>query len=92
VSRGESAGTARVRSAEDTRADIFGLVEEHCQVAHALERLVPGQTPVQVSGRVFDASDVNSLVDSALEFWLTTDGSTRSLRRTSRPESVFVTG
>ncbi len=31
-----------------------------------------GQSPAPVSGRVFDASDVKTLVDSSLEFWLTT--------------------
>lgn len=31
----------------------------------------PGETPVPVSGRVFDAEDVRTLVDSSLDFWLT---------------------
>lgn len=60
------------RSADEIRTEIFRLVEEYCGVAHASPRFVPGESPVQVSGRVFDASDVKSLVDSALEFWLTT--------------------
>ena len=29
------------------------------------------ETPVRVSGRVFDADDVTTLVDSSLDFWLT---------------------
>jgi CDP-6-deoxy-D-xylo-4-hexulose-3-dehydrase len=33
---------------------------------------VPGETPVPVSGKVFDASDLQSLVDSSLDFRLTT--------------------
>lgn len=60
------------KSADDIKAEIFRLVEDYCQVAHASKPFVAGETPVQVSGRVFDASDVKSLVDSALEFWLTT--------------------
>lgn len=48
------------------------LVEEYSAVAHAPKPFVAGQSSVPVSGRVFDASDVKSLVDSALDFWLTT--------------------
>ncbi|MDQ2084630.1 lipopolysaccharide biosynthesis protein RfbH [Xanthobacteraceae bacterium Astr-EGSB] len=59
------------RSPEDVRADIMRLVEEYCQLAHGARPFVAGQSSVPVSGRVFDSSDVQSLVDSALEFWLT---------------------
>jgi CDP-6-deoxy-D-xylo-4-hexulose-3-dehydrase len=47
------------------------LVEEYTALAHAAKPFVAGQSHVPVSGRVFDASDVKSLVDSALDFWLT---------------------
>jgi CDP-6-deoxy-D-xylo-4-hexulose-3-dehydrase len=33
---------------------------------------VPGVSPCPVNGRVYDASDMRSLVDSSLDFWLTT--------------------
>lgn len=33
---------------------------------------IPGETPVPVSGKVFDGDDIATLVDSALDFWLTT--------------------
>ncbi len=32
----------------------------------------PGQSAVPASGRVFDADELESLVDSSLDFWLTT--------------------
>ena len=32
---------------------------------------VPGETPVPCAGRAFDADDLVTLVDSALDFWLT---------------------
>ncbi len=57
------AGTLRKR--------ILDLVAEYHQEAHAPMRFVPGETPVPVSGRVFDSQDIQSLVDSSLEFWLT---------------------
>ena len=33
---------------------------------------MPGETPVPVSGRVFDADELLHLVDASLDFWLTT--------------------
>src|SRR5690348_17762243 len=33
---------------------------------------IPGETPVPVSGRVFDEEEIQLLVDSSLDFWLTT--------------------
>lgn len=61
-----------VRSEKQIKADIMALVEEYCAVAHAPKPFQPGQSAAPVSGRVFDASDVQTLVDSSLEFWLTT--------------------
>src|SRR5207248_1877423 len=59
------------RRREEIRAEIFRLVEEY-HAAAASPQFVPGASPVPVSGRVFAASDVQNLVDSALDFWLTT--------------------
>lgn len=47
------------------------LVDEYCGLVHGPKPFVPGESGVAVSGRVFDGSDVKSLIDSALEFWLT---------------------
>ena len=58
--------------AEKIRQQIHALVERYHAVAHAPAAFVPGTSSVQVSGRAYDASDMKSLVDSALEFWLTT--------------------
>ncbi|HIP72597.1 MAG TPA: lipopolysaccharide biosynthesis protein RfbH, partial [Anaerolineae bacterium] len=48
------------------------LVEEYYQEAFATDEFTPGETAVPVSGRVFDATEMVNLVDSSLEFWLTT--------------------
>lgn len=58
--------------ADRIRREIHALVERYHALEHAPKPFVPGQSVVQVSGRVFDAADMNSLVDAALEFWLTT--------------------
>jgi CDP-4-dehydro-6-deoxyglucose reductase, E1 len=60
------------RSPSDIRSDIMQFVEEYCQAVHRQQPFKPGASSVPVSGRVFDSSDVKSLVDSGLDFWLTT--------------------
>jgi CDP-6-deoxy-D-xylo-4-hexulose-3-dehydrase len=57
---------------DQLRNRILDLVSEYHAEAFGAEPFVAGETPVPVSGRVFDASDVQSLVDSGLDFWLTT--------------------
>jgi len=54
------------------RSEILGLVQRYHAVAFPDRPFEPGVTPVPVSGKVFDAEDMRSLVDSSLDFWLTT--------------------
>lgn len=58
-------------SKNSLRERIFELVREHYLEEHAQRVFQPGLTPVPVSGRVYDDSEIVSLVDSALDFWLT---------------------
>ncbi|MEW6437585.1 MAG: lipopolysaccharide biosynthesis protein RfbH [Pseudomonadota bacterium] len=57
---------------EELRAQILALTARYAEIAHAPKPFVAGQSPVPVSGRVYDGRDMTSLVDSALDFWLTT--------------------
>ncbi len=57
--------------AKALREQILKAVGEYYAAAYEEREFVPGQDPVPVSGRVFDARDMESLVDSALDFWLT---------------------
>lgn len=57
---------------EALRQQILALVQEYYEAEHGQQPFVPGQTEVPVSGRVFDAAEMVNLVDSSLEFWLTT--------------------
>lgn len=54
------------------RALILDLTGEYARRFHAPKPFVPGESPVPVSGKVYGESDMRSLVDSALDFWLTT--------------------
>jgi CDP-6-deoxy-D-xylo-4-hexulose-3-dehydrase len=60
------------KTADQLRAEIQGLVREYHAAAFAAKPFEPGRTPVPYAGRVFDADEVAHLVDSALDFWLTT--------------------
>ena len=58
--------------ADEIRKQILDLVAEYHAEAFPETPFQPDLMPVPVSGRVFDASDLQSLVDSSLDFWLTT--------------------
>ena len=59
---------------EGLRKAILEMVGEYARVApqHAPRDFVPGTSPVPVSGKVYGAPDMQMLVDSSLDFWLTT--------------------
>jgi CDP-6-deoxy-D-xylo-4-hexulose-3-dehydrase len=54
------------------RAEVLGLVRQYYEAAFPAQEFVPGESPVHYAGRVFDAEELVHLVDSALDFWLTT--------------------
>jgi CDP-4-dehydro-6-deoxyglucose reductase, E1 len=54
------------------RQQILDLAAEYCAEAFPSRPFVPGQTPIPVSGKVFDGSEMRLLVDASLDFWLTT--------------------
>ena len=72
MSRVLSPRVAPTRYEESVRLEIMALVDEYYRLRHAGRPFSAETSPVPVSGRVFDASDMQSLVDSALDFWLTT--------------------
>jgi CDP-4-dehydro-6-deoxyglucose reductase, E1 len=57
---------------DDQRARISELVREFHATEHPARPFFPGVSPVPVAGRVFDAEEMVLLVESALDFWLTT--------------------
>jgi CDP-6-deoxy-D-xylo-4-hexulose-3-dehydrase len=60
------------QTAPEIRDEILRLVEQYAELAHAPRPFEAGATPVAVSGRVYGAREMRLLVDSALDFWLTT--------------------
>jgi len=56
----------------DLREEILRLVGQYHAEAFAAKGFVSGESAVPVSGKVFDAVELQHLVDASLDFWLTT--------------------
>lgn len=54
------------------REEIRALVKRYHAAAFKPQVFLPGQTPVHVAGKVFDEAEMENLIDSGLDFWLTT--------------------
>jgi CDP-6-deoxy-D-xylo-4-hexulose-3-dehydrase len=63
---------SEMTKAQVLRQQIRALVREYAEAAFPKKEFEPGVSLVPVSGRVFDADEVEALVDSSLDFWLTT--------------------
>lgn len=58
--------------ARELRARILGLVREYHALAFAPQKFLPGKTPINCAGRVFDDAELVNLTEAGLDFWLTT--------------------
>lgn len=56
---------------KQARAQILSLVEAYCDTFHNQPKETGGQRKIPYAARVYDHDEMCSLVDSALEFWLT---------------------
>ena len=54
------------------RDQIRALVEQHYKEEFPKKPFVPGESPIPVTGKTFDHEEIQHLVDSSLDFWLTT--------------------
>jgi CDP-6-deoxy-D-xylo-4-hexulose-3-dehydrase len=64
------------------RSRILDLVTEFHAEEFGPASFIAGQSPVPVSGKVFDAEDLRYLVDASLDFWLTTGRFAEEFERT----------
>ena len=60
------------KTADQLRKEIATLVEQYHQAAFPTKPFLGGISTLPVSGKVFDADEMQHLVDSSLDFWLTT--------------------
>jgi CDP-6-deoxy-D-xylo-4-hexulose-3-dehydrase len=56
----------------ELRAQILALSERYAELAHGAKPFVAGTSVVPPSGKVLGAQEMRLLVDSCLDFWLTT--------------------
>lgn len=61
----------KTRTAQELRTEIQELVEQYVQLEWPTKLFEPGKTPILYAGRVFDSDEVKTLVEAALDFWLT---------------------
>ena len=59
-------------SPDELRGRARALAAEYYEAALRQPAFVPGESWVPVSGRVFDATELQFLIDASLDFWLTT--------------------
>ena len=57
---------------DQLRERIRELLKEYFEQAFPAKAFTPGESPVPVSGKVFDSEELELLVESSLDFWLTT--------------------
>ena len=59
-------------TAAQLRRQILDLTAQYWLESSRASDFIPGVSPVPVSGKVIDGSDVSAVVDSALDAWFTT--------------------
>lgn len=69
------------KSEEQARKEILDMVAEYCDIYHnKKESFKPGDR-ISYASRVYDRDEMTNLVDSALEFWLTSGRYTEEFER-----------
>lgn len=58
-------------TADTLKTQIIKLVGEYYKVAFPTHKFRPGESSIPYAGRVFDDGELVNLVESALDFWLT---------------------
>lgn len=60
-----------MKKEEQIRKEIFKRVKDIYKLREESNKFIPGETPVNYAGRIYDEKEMINLVDSALDFWLT---------------------
>ena len=59
------------KSEQQAREEILGLVKEYCDTYHNVKKEFKEGDRISYAARVYDSAEMTNLVDSSLEFWLT---------------------
>jgi CDP-6-deoxy-D-xylo-4-hexulose-3-dehydrase len=60
-----------MKTRQKLKNEIFNKVREYYLLAHTKEDFTPGKSNIPYAGRVYDENELITLIDSALDFWLT---------------------
>ena len=72
------------KTEQQAKEEILGLVKEYCDTYHNQKKPFEPGDRITYASRVYDHEEMCNLVDSALEFWLT------SGRYTDEFEKLFA--
>ena len=65
----------------EIRKNILEQVVKYSKISHKKKEFVPGKTMIPVSGKVFDKTELQFLISSSLDFWLTSDRFNREFEK-----------
>lgn len=68
------------KSESEAKGEILGLVKEYCETYHNQKKWKEGDR-ISYASRVYDSNEMVNLVDSSLEFWLTSGRYTDEFER-----------
>lgn len=69
------------KTEQEARKKILNLVEEYCNKYHNIKQEFKEGDRISYASRVYDSKEMVNLVDSALEFWLTSGRYTKEFER-----------
>ena len=78
------------KTEEEARKEILSMVEGYYRAFHAKKEDFREGDRISYAARVYDQDEMCNLVDSALEFWLTSGRYTEQLKRNLRIILVCV--
>lgn len=61
-----------LENSAEIRNKIMELILQYAENVHSKKPFIPGKSSIPVSGRVFGGKEIQMLVSSSLDFWLTT--------------------
>ena len=67
----QNANLDHSEDAKILRSKILELVKEYSEISHPKKNFEEGKSNVSVAGKVYDFNDLQMLVSSSLDFWLT---------------------
>ncbi|MBI5680690.1 MAG: lipopolysaccharide biosynthesis protein RfbH [Methanobacterium sp.] len=60
-----------MKTEKELKNEIFNNITEIHKIRKQNEEFIPGETPVQYAGRIYDEKEIISLLNSSIDFWLT---------------------